>query len=531
MMAQRLLVLMILFSGCMLLANPFTGAFLNEQQKRLQALQKHDRATLESVAATPGGHPLWTLTVAAKDTGLPAVVLFGNVDGDDPASTELVLGLLERWLHDYDRVDSITQFLDSTVIYAFPNINPDAQQGSLPLNARSLDLDHDGFKDEDAPEDINGDGFITHMRILDPAGAWMADSSLSGWMRKADPARGEYGAWRVYREGVDNDADGRWNEDSEGGVHINRNFSYQYPRFEFGAGLDPMSEPETRAIADFVFEHENIVAMYAITRAGNLVQPWSSAGDGEPNNVAAEDKPYFESMADRFQNIAGKPAWNSEQSSGRLDHWAYFHAGRWCFSAPVWVPRVAADSADTGDWPPEKRLWTRIEEQNDSSRFVPWQPVQHPDFPDKRVEVGGLKPYADQPDAADMDSLIDVHHDFLLELRRQLPYLQVETHVEPLGSGIFRVRLCVQNRGALPTQPLPGTDLRWNRDLTAQLEWGEGQILLSHEPFIKLPRLEPGEAHELSWLLQGSEPVSITVGSPSCGFISKRLSLRKGGAK
>ena len=532
-MTRRFTILMILFFGCALWAGAFTGTSLNAQEKRLRALQKHDRTALESIAATPGGQPLWTLTLAAKDTGLPAIALFGNVDGDDPASTELVLGLLERWLHDYNRVDSITQFLDSTVIYAFANINPDAQTRVLTLNGQSLDLDHDGFKDEDGPEDINGDSVITHMRIQDPAGTWMADSSLSGWMRKADPTRNEHGAWRMYRVGIDNDADGDWNEDPPGGVHINRNFSFKYPRFEFGAGCDPMSASETRAIADFIFAHENIVAVYALTRAGNLLQPWSSAGDGELNNVAAEDKPYFKCMADRFKKIAGKPAWNSEQSGGRLDYWAYFHTGRWCFSAPVWVPRVAADSAETGDWSPEKRLWTWIEERNDSSRFVPWQSVQHPDFPDKRVEVGGLKPDADQPDAAALDSLIGVHHGFILDLRRQLPRLQVDTQVQPLGSGLFRLTLSVQNSGALPTQPIPGTQLPWNRDLTVQLELAGGQTFLSGTPFVKLERLEPGQAHEITWLLQSRKPgtLLITVGSPSVGFITRHLSLQKGGVE
>ncbi len=40
-------------------------------------------ATLESIASTPGGNPLWTVIIARKNTELPAIAIFGNIDGNE----------------------------------------------------------------------------------------------------------------------------------------------------------------------------------------------------------------------------------------------------------------------------------------------------------------------------------------------------------------------------------------------------------------------------------------------------------------
>ena len=80
-------------------------------------------------------------------------------------------------------------------------------------NASPWNDDMDDQADEDGPDDLDGNGFITEMRVKDPAGEWMPVEGEPRLMRKADPSKGEKGIYKLYVEGIDNDGDGEYNED------------------------------------------------------------------------------------------------------------------------------------------------------------------------------------------------------------------------------------------------------------------------------------------------------------------------------
>ena len=67
--------------------------------------------------------------------------------------------------------------------------------------------------------------------------------------------------YRVTREGIDNDGDGRFNEDGIGGIDMNRNFPRNWERehLQGGAGEFPLSEPETYAAVRFIQDHPKAV--------------------------------------------------------------------------------------------------------------------------------------------------------------------------------------------------------------------------------------------------------------------------------
>ena len=75
-------------------------------------------------------------------------------------------------------------------------------------NATPFDADNDGRTDEDGPEDLNKDGFITLMRVKDPKGPYMVSPDDPRLMKRADPSKGESGGWAIYWEGLDKDRDG-----------------------------------------------------------------------------------------------------------------------------------------------------------------------------------------------------------------------------------------------------------------------------------------------------------------------------------
>src|SRR5690606_5951419 len=88
--------------------------------------------------------------------------------------------------------------------------------------------------------------------------------------------------------------------------------------------------------------------------------------------------------------------------NGDFVEWAYYHYGRYSFGTPGWwVPKVGADTTRRGpnrgaagstDDPVVNYLqWAAA--NGITNTFAEWKPVQHPDFPDKQVEVGGLHPF------------------------------------------------------------------------------------------------------------------------------------------
>jgi hypothetical protein len=89
---------------------------------------------------------------------------------------------------------------------------------------RPVDNDGDGLLDEDAPDDLDNNGIIHTMRWKDEKkGKLIPDpKDLSGRiMKRVEPGKGIY---LSSSEGIDNDNDGRINEDGIGGLDLHRNY-------------------------------------------------------------------------------------------------------------------------------------------------------------------------------------------------------------------------------------------------------------------------------------------------------------------
>ena len=65
-----------------------------------------------------------------------------------------------------------------------------------------MDNDGDGLLDEDAEEDLDGDGYILQMRFKDPNGSYIIDprDPTGRLMKRIDPGKGDYS---VESEGID----------------------------------------------------------------------------------------------------------------------------------------------------------------------------------------------------------------------------------------------------------------------------------------------------------------------------------------
>lgn len=548
-MPKRILGLLLCLLGP-LCADSYFDGYHNPRQlaKTLKTLQNNyeNLIQVESLAKTTGERDVWLVSISENPQKVkPGIAILGGLEGDDPATTELCLNFIEFAASEKQNNEHIRNVLNRYVFYIFPSVNPDAaarlwQKPSIAdsLNARPVDLDSDGQVSEDDVDDLNNDGWITHMRILDPAGSWAADSLFPQLLRNVDPAQHEFGQFKVLSEGVDNDGDGHWNEDPRGGVNFNQNFSYDYKPFQVGAGPFPVSEIETRAVADFLFSHDNIALVFSFSHADNLLSPWhiSKIGKierGTPlDGVLPHDAKIYSYVSQQFNEQAGFEELNpSEPQPGNFAQWAYFHYGRWSFSTPLPWPSLLAQSdsvfVENGDPLVEQRRvlqWARDHQISDV--FVEWSEIDHPAF-QQQVEVGGFRPgVLKNPPVDSLETIASSFNSFLFQLVDWLPQLQLTTNAEKLENDVYRITANIQNTGYFPTSCQVGVHLQWVRKIKAELQLDRQSNLMSGDPFYLLDAIDGGGAVEKSWMLltESSETV-VRVGSPSVGYVEQTIRL------
>jgi len=544
-------------------------ASLSESLRDLQR-RHEDLVQLLELARTPGGRAVQAVRLGsgpgAEDR--PALLVVAGAYGPHLIGTEVALHTARQLAVRYGSDTTVTRLLDRSTIYLVPRLNPDAASGYFAQprrervrNSSPYDDDRDSEVDEDGPEDLDGNGVITMMRVLDPAGDWLADPEEPALMRKADPSRGESGTYRLYTEGTDNDGDELWNEDPPGGTDINRNLPYEYQFFAEGAGLYPVSASESRGLAQFFLDHPNIAVVYVLGPQDNLVAAWKherpsgsvEVEEEEQRNrrplssILEEDEPYFEEVAGRFKEITGLVAGpRSPASGGDVLSFGYYDMGRWSFGSRAWwipvyeaenghgadeaAPRGEDTSQDEEDPLEDERREFRWLRDNVPGSFVEWTEIRHPDFPDRTVETGGFAPFVRyNPPASQVDSVLLRHERFIMALAGLLPAVSVrDVRVEALAGGAYRVRVRIANEAYLPTQSALGERARWPRRVRVEIATDGQQIAAGRAIQLLGPLPGSGQGVELEWVLVGEAGSRITIraSSPVSGESTQTVTLR-----
>jgi hypothetical protein len=424
-----------------------------------------------------------------------------------------------------------------------------------------VDEDRDFIFDEDPFDDLNKDGYITLMRVTDPSGTMVESEDDKRILVPADLSKGQMGIYTVYSEGIDNDKDGSYNEDGPGGVSFNRNFTYNYEEFSANAGLHPISEPESKAVADFLYDHFNIYATFSFGPQDNLAQSSAPAGraggmgfgqgqaqgqvqtqaqsqspapaaersfsrqtgDRRITSVMKTDETINKLVSDKFRAITGlKGSPPAKTGPGNFMDWSYYHYGRYSFGTPGWwVPADRGKSA-------EASYLKYAEENKIQDVFVPWTVIDHPDFPGKKVEVGGFRPFVMiNPPADKIADLASNNYKFITSVASMRPELEfIDQKVENLGESIFRVTLKVHNKGQFATCAEVGDNNQWTRIMRITLEPAKDQKFLSGLKVQRIQRLEGDKSVEFSWLVSGNGMVKLTAGALNVGTISTSIELK-----
>ncbi|RZK50638.1 MAG: peptidase [Pedobacter sp.] len=517
-------------------------AVLNQRVKNLS--QKYPQWIKSSVLTqTQGGKNIWLLKIGiGDDTKKPAIAVVGGVEGKHLLGVELAIGFAEQLLAKPS--DSVQNLLQKHSYYVFPNMSPDATEQYFAKlkyerngNANASDYDRDGKVNEDGFDDLDGNGKITMMRISDPTGTYKLNPDDSRSLILADAGKGEKGLFKLMMEGIDNDKDGQFNEDGEGGIQFNKNNTYNYKPFGPGSGDYPVSEKENRALLDFLFDAFNVYAVVSFGPMNNLSNPLNFNPAGVAKRIISgwyeQDVKANSLVSERYNKILKvKDAPRVQADAGDFSQWAYFHYGRYSFSTPGWwVPKVAPDTAKREralqNEDPVVSYLRWAASQGITNTYTPWKKVNHPDFPDQVVEVGGIDPFVLQnPPYKMVPELVHKHTQFLETLAQMAPSINfVNVKTEKLSDGLTRISLDVLNEGDLPTYTKVGDRSYFLKKINVKLQLNNNQEVLSGRRMQNLESIPGKGASKLTWLVKGSGKIKIEASSPTTGSKSIELSL------
>jgi murein tripeptide amidase MpaA len=435
---------------------------------------------LSSLGKSHEGRDIWLLTITLQSTGddtdKPAFWVDGNIHAAELTASTACLYWLHHLVSGYETSPQVRQLLDTRVVYMVPRLNPDGAELALADRPRHIRSSTRHYPYEEAPvdgltiEDVDGDGRVLQMRIPDPHGPYKKHPTEPRLMVAREP--GEFGGeyYRLIPEGTLKNFDGlkvTANPDREG-LDLNRNFP-AYWRQEFeqaGAGPYPTSEPEVRAMVDFITKHPNIGAAVSFhTHSGVILRPMGTQSD---DDMTPEDLWMYKRLSDIGARLTGYPAisiwhdfkYHPKQVITGTQDWVYEHLGALFWTVEIWAPNKEAGITDYKwtDWyrdhPPEDDLkllkWS--DEQCAGLAHVDWYPHQHPQL--GMVEFGGWDrmnywrnppPHLREREAARFPA-------WLMQIGLSLPRLEVlRAEVRSLGGDTWRVRFAVANSGYLPS--------------------------------------------------------------------------------
>jgi hypothetical protein len=449
--------------------------------------------SFEPVAETRERRPVTAAVIAAPGTRPPAerqaILVVAGLEGNLPYTTELALEIARELVRRRGE-PAVRPVLERIAIYLIPQGSPDGAARFFMAPRRETcwssspdDADRDYRTDEDAPNDLDGDGEILQLRIPDPEGPLVIDSADERILRAIRPGEEGSARFRVIEEGIDDDGDGLWNEDPPGGVDIASSFPHAYSRRRPGTGPFPASEPEAKGLLDFVLARPGIQASLAYGARDNLASP-PEARDGPPEKDRGPDrtehrfwKKDSEAVArlgERYRELTGAPKIPSARPEGSWHETAYFDLGLLSLAASPFGPEPPGTPAP-GDEPAAKekdRRKDRRPEGSDAQReerwlewndrvlggagFVKWKPFLHAEL--GPVHIGGWRPGSrSNPSPADARAMAPKQLEFLLDLAGKLPRVEIESlRVKELGDSLFEVKAAIVNHADLPTALVQG---------------------------------------------------------------------------
>jgi len=510
-----------------------------------------DRCRLSTIGKSVAGRDLWLLTVTDFTVGdanrKPAMYIDGNIHSNEIQGTEIALYTAWYLCEMADRVPFVDSLLRDRTFYIVPTINPDGRENFLkepntPHSPRSgvgaRDDDGDGLMDEDDFDDLDGDGNITQMRRRDPNGRWIVSPEDPRLMIRARPDQpGEYEL--LGYEGIDNDGDGRVNEDRVGYYDPNRNWPWQWqPTYvQNGADHYPTSLPETRAVIEFVLAHPNIAGAQSYHNNGGMILRGPGPKQDE-DTYRREDVQVYDVIGKLGEEILPGyrylTVWKDLYTvwGGELD-WFYGARGILTFSNELWTAFGYFEEE------PKNERYDRADYKFDrlllmGEAIVPWHVVQHPQY--GTIEVGGVKK---QYTRAIPGFLLanEAHRNmaFTVYQASQMPLVRVDSvAIRNLSGGLREVTAIIANTRLAPTHTSQDRRHQITRpdwvtltgpQVVAGFRVTDSRQNIAeeqkhHPERIELESVAGMSTETVRWIVRGNQAVTVTVDSEKGGVDS-----------
>lgn len=447
-------------------------------------------AVLVEIGRSRGDRPLLALEINNPDTGAatekPGFYLDGNIHGGELLGGEGALHFIDTLLSGYGADPRLTELVDTTAFYVVPVVNPDGRAISTETpenhrwNIRPVDEDGDGLVDEDPPEDVDGDGHILDLRVLNPRGPWKPSPDDPRVMVRRERADRDGPFYEIVSEGIDNDGDGEFNEDRVGGIDLNRNFPANWDVTQFGSGPFPLSEPETWALVDYITARGNIAAVHTYHTSGGLILRFPTLADQDWDFPAADIATYRGIAADGVE-LTGYANFAAEKQPivdlmspghGVFNDWASKEFGVFAITTEMWRNGFGEGAG---------ARMTFNDEVLGGDGFVDWRPVENetlqevaralleasdslappgvqagPGQVDRVVaEIGGWKRFSvSNPPESLIAAELERNTRWVLSFVDKLPRVSIlEATAQQVGGveGLFAIQASIANVGWLPT--------------------------------------------------------------------------------
>ncbi len=525
--------------------------------------KKHpDLFKLSSLAKTPEGRDIWLVTLTSPETGShdskPAYCVDANIHAGEVTGNMCAMYFLDYILSNLEDA-TVALLLKNYTFYVIPRISPDGSEAYLttPAMLRSanrmypFDEEQPGIQ----PVDLDGDGRIRKMRIKSPYGAYKVSEKDARVMikRRPDDVEGEF--YHVYTEGVfekleEYEGTHLFNAPMKWGSDFNRNFPAAWlpESGQRGAGIHPLHNPETKAMAEFLESHKNIFCVTNFhTAVGIYLHP---PGFKHPTEAIKEDMDRYKEMGLMATEETGYPTLNIRDEYinpkaqatlvGSMDDYIHFVLGMFDYTVECWdlnprsgvemkFPPPLTQSRDYAEDAAHKYL-EFVDKELGGEGFLNWTKFDHPQFGE--VEIGGLDgKYVIQncPPKLLLQEC-EKHTRFILRHAKVLPKIKFDKVVaEKVDSETYKVSVNVMNVGYLPTY---GTKefmkLRRDDDITVTLEGADlsyvnglkAQKIGQLEGYSSIRGYAPSGAtsdfpapceKKVTWIVKGKAGTTLTI--------------------
>jgi hypothetical protein len=354
---------------------------------------------------------------------------------------------------------------------------------------------------------------------------------------------GEKGEWRVLgREGIDNDGDGRVNEDTPGYLDMNRNYGFKWqPSYvQGGAGEFPMSAKATKAIADFVVTKPNICFNFAFHNSGGMILrgPGSKlSGIYPPSDIEVYDflGKEGEKIIPGYRYLIGME--DLYKTHGDFDEFMYSNLGIYGFVGELFMSRQERYRVPDEKTEEDEEWYggTPQEEKQKFNDFVSqgvmfrdWKKFDHPLFGE--IEIGGWRTFTTRiPPTFMIPEMAHRNASHVIFIARHVPVIKLELlETKNLGNDLHRIRVRVSNENAIPTLSRKALQRNFTRKDILRIEGGGIEIVsggivddlhfdrvspIDHRPWMIFTSVPSFGKRDIQWLVRGRGAATISFES------------------